>query len=94
MSLKQTIEGVVLEPDSFAIISTFEFLHVPTQQNVVPKSIPKTGIVSGNDDNPWINNEILLLIEVVLSFDEDKILEFFDIYFLSQNQDAPHQSNN
>ena len=40
--VNDTTEGVVRFPSSFGIISTFPF-HTPTQQYVVPKSIPIGG---------------------------------------------------
>ena len=40
VSVKPTYDGVVLFPWSFAIISTLSFCHTPTQEYVVPKSIP------------------------------------------------------
>jgi hypothetical protein len=39
-SVNETYEGVVLRPWSFGIISTLSFCQTPTQENVVPKSIP------------------------------------------------------
>ena len=41
--MKATTEGVIRFPISFVIISTCPFLYIPTQEYVVPKSIPITG---------------------------------------------------
>lgn len=38
--MNATYEGVVLFPRSFGIISICPFIHDPTQEYVVPKSIP------------------------------------------------------
>jgi hypothetical protein len=38
-----TNDGVILLPNSFGMISTLPFLKIPTQEYVVPKSIPTTG---------------------------------------------------
>jgi hypothetical protein len=42
-SLNPTTDGVILDPYSFGMISTTPFLNIPTQEYVVPKSIPITG---------------------------------------------------
>ena len=39
-SVKATIDGVVLEPSEFWMISTRSFCHTPTHEYVVPRSMP------------------------------------------------------
>ena len=41
VSIKAKYDGVVLLPWSFAMISTQPLTHTPTQEYVVPRSIPK-----------------------------------------------------
>merc|ERR1719445_1075806 len=43
VSEKDTYEGVVRSPMSLGIISTVLFFQVPTQEYVVPKSMPHDG---------------------------------------------------
>ena len=42
-SVKETTEGVILLPSSLGMTSTCPFLKIPTQEYVVPKSIPMMG---------------------------------------------------
>merc|ERR1719399_342613 len=43
VSLKATLDGVVLLPWSFAMISTLSFCQMPTHEYDVPRSMPTQG---------------------------------------------------